>query len=115
MNGSNLLEVLYGRFKPQIVIDKESGHIVDDVYSTRVAIMKHEDASIPCNIFLNAEFELLSGILFTEGPITMPYDQSNVYLFINPIAKNPIKESFCSGLSIWKLSECEVSFQPAEA
>lgn len=103
--GFMLNKILMGVDHPFISLDMQTGKRGEEGFTYKKEIIKHNDSSVPCNIFKNQEYSNISAILYTNARSLEEYNSDNTFLFINPFAKNKVKIKDFKGITYWNFNQ----------
>ncbi len=101
--GIEFTSVLFGKGDPTVSIDMDTGLMTPSGYTHNENIIKHNKATIKCNIFCEEEYRCISGIIISSAKMYEEYTVDNTWLFLNPNADVKVNTKDFSNIVYWDL------------
>jgi hypothetical protein len=76
-----------------VTVDSETAEVIREGYQTRHAIQKDSGAEVSTSAFLDPEFSIVSGVLYSSSALwDLPLQPGREFLFVhNSLASNPVE------------------------
>jgi len=97
--------VLVGMGNQVILYDSSNEHIENIIHDHVLSIENNSRAEVNMNFFNPEKNTGISAVIITTANLEDLYSKENVYIFINPYAKNRINISDFKGMRYWKANE----------